>query len=106
MPTGSLRVPATGELAALLTCPPSLLDVTLDQLRTLLAVREAGSPLLASRMLGREHSSVRKQLDALDRTFQQLCGETLVVKHGRGQDYLFTPTRAAIPPNAHGSLAP
>ena len=26
-------------------------------------------------MLGREHSSVRKQLDSLNRTFQQICGE-------------------------------
>jgi DNA-binding transcriptional LysR family regulator len=92
MTTGSLRVPPTGELADLLACPPFLLDVTLDQLRALLAVREVGSPLRASRMLGREHSSVRKQLDALNRTFQQICGETLVVKQGRGQNYLFTPT--------------
>jgi DNA-binding transcriptional LysR family regulator len=105
MTTGSLRVPASGALADLLACPPPLLDVTLDQLRTLLAVREAGSPLLASRMLGREHSSVRKQLDALNRTFQQLCGETLVVKQGRGQDYLFTPTGEAMAQIAHGMFA-
>ena len=96
MTTGSLRVPATGALADLLACPPPLLDVTLDQLRTLLAVREAGSPLAAARILGREHSSVRKQLDTLNRTFQQLCGEALVVKQGRGQDYLFTPTGDAM----------
>ena len=85
MTTGSLRVPATGALADLLACPPPLLDVTLDQLRTLLAVSEAGSPLAASRILGREHSSVRKQLDTLNHAFQQICGETLVVKQGRGR---------------------
>jgi DNA-binding transcriptional LysR family regulator len=96
MTTGSLRVPATGALADLLACPPPLLDVTLDQLRTLLAVREAGSPLAASRILGREHSSIRKQLDSLNHAFQQMCGETLVVKQGRGQDYLFTPTGEAM----------
>jgi DNA-binding transcriptional LysR family regulator len=105
MTTGSLRVPATGAFADLLACPPPLLDVTLDQLRTLLAVREAGSPLPASRMLGREHSSVRKQLDALNRTFQQLCGETLVVRQGRGQDYLFTPTGEAMAQIADGMFA-
>jgi DNA-binding transcriptional LysR family regulator len=96
MTTGPLRVPATGELADLLACPPPLLDVTLDQLRTMLALREAGSPLRASRMLDREHSSVRKQLDSLNRTFQQVCGETLAVKQGRGEDYLFTPTGEAM----------
>jgi DNA-binding transcriptional LysR family regulator len=69
-----------------------MLDVTLDQLRTLLALQEAGSPLQAAGMLGREHSSVRKQLDTLNRAFQQACGEVLVIKQGRGQDYLFTPT--------------
>ena len=105
MTNGPVRVPATGALADLLACPPPLLDVTLDQLRTLLAVREAGSPLLASRMLGREHSSVRKQLDALNRTFQQICGETLVVKQGRGQDYLFTPTGEDMAQIAGGMFA-
>ena len=102
MTTGSLRVPATGALADLLACPPPLLDVTLDQLRTLLAVREAGSPLAAARILGREHSSVRKQVDTLNHAFQQICGEALVVKQGRGQDYLFTPTGEAMTQIAAG----
>jgi hypothetical protein len=39
---------------------------------------------------------VRKQLDTLNRLFQQVCGEALVVKQGRGQDYLFTPTGEAV----------
>ena len=52
MTTGSLRVPATVALADLLACPPPLFDVTLDQLRTLLAVSEAGSPLAAARFAG------------------------------------------------------
>lgn len=96
MPARLPRIPVTGPHADLLACPRPLLDVTLDQLRTLLIVREAGSPLLASRVLGREHSSARKQLDALNRTFQQICGEPLVVKQGRGQDYLSTPTGDAM----------
>lgn len=91
-----LRVPATGVFAELLASPSQLLEVTIDQLRTLLAVREAGSPLRAARLLDREHSSVRKQVDTLNRIFQQICGETLVVKQGRGQDYLFTPTGDAV----------
>jgi DNA-binding transcriptional LysR family regulator len=89
---GPVRVPPAGRLAELLASPAPLLDVTLDQLRTLLAVQESGSPLRAAALLGREHSSVRKQLDALNRTFQAACGEAVVVKQGRGQDYLFTPT--------------
>lgn len=92
MTTGPLRVPPSGALADLKACPLPLLDVTLDQLRTLLAVHEAGSPLRAAALLGREHSSVRKQLDALNRSFQAICGEAAVIKQGRGQDYLFTPT--------------
>jgi len=90
--TGPLRVPPAGTLADLQALAGPLLDVTLDQLRTVLAVQEAGSPLRAASMLGREHSSVRKQLDTLNRAFQQACGEALVIKQGRGQDYLFTPT--------------
>lgn len=105
MTTDALHVPATGALADLLACPPALLDVTLDQLRTLLAVRQAGSPLAAARILGREHSSVRKQVDTLNRAFQEICGETLVVKQGRGQDYLLTPTGEVVTQLAAGTFA-
>lgn len=77
----------------------------MDQLRTLLAVQEAGSPLRASRQLGREHSSVRKRLAALNRTFQRICGEALLVKQGRGEDYLFTPTGGAMAKIARDTLA-
>jgi len=69
-----------------------LLETTFDQLRTLLMVAETGSALRASRALGREQSSVQKQLDTLNRGFQQMCGELLVIKQGRGQPFLFTPT--------------
>ncbi|MEK8170216.1 LysR family transcriptional regulator [Streptomyces sp. M19] len=47
----------------------------MDQLRTLLAVREAGTALGAARLLGREQSSVQKQLDRMNRHFGALCGE-------------------------------
>lgn len=94
--SGPVKIFPAGVFAELLAGPTQLLDVTMDQLRTLLAVREAGSPLRAARLLDREHSSVRKQLDTLNRVFQQVCGEALVVKQGRGQDYLFTPTGEAI----------
>ena len=55
------QVPPT-TMNDLLDGPAPLLDVTFDQLRTLLAVRETGAPLPAARLLDREHSSVRKQL--------------------------------------------
>lgn len=102
---GPLRVPPTDAFAELLASPSQLLEVTLDQLRTLLAVREAGSPLRAARLLDREHSSVRKQVDTLNRVFQQICGEALVVKQGRGQDYLFTPTGDAVADIARDTFA-
>jgi DNA-binding transcriptional LysR family regulator len=105
MSAGSLRVPATGTLPDLLACPPPLLNVTLDQLRTLLAVRETGSPLAAARILGREHSSVRKQIDTLNDAFRHLCGETLTVRQGRGEDYLLTPTGEAMTQIAAGMFA-
>ncbi|WP_205718366.1 LysR family transcriptional regulator [Actinomadura sp. WMMA1423] len=79
-------------LDSLLECPPGLLDMTFDQLRTLLVVHETGSALRAARVLGREQSSVQKQLDTLNRNSQVLCGEVLTVRQGRGKDYLFTPT--------------
>jgi DNA-binding transcriptional LysR family regulator len=84
--------PTGADLACVRGFPSPLLDVTFDQLRTLLAVHETGSPLRAARLLSREHSSVRKQLDTLNRAFSRACGEPLVIKQGRGQDYLFTPT--------------
>lgn len=103
--SGLVTVPPAGAFAELLASPTQLLDVTMDQLRTLLAVREAGSPLRAARLLDREHSSVRKQLDTLNRVFQQVCGEALVVRQGRGQDYLFTPTGEAVAAIAANSFA-
>jgi DNA-binding transcriptional LysR family regulator len=98
-------VPPAGTLADLQAAPGMLLEVTLDQLRTLLAVREAGSPLRAAALLGREHSSVRKQLDTLNRIFQQACGESVAVKQGRGEDYLFTPTGEMAVGVARGMFA-
>lgn len=103
--SGPVTVPPVGALAEVVASPTQLLDVTMDQLRTLLAVREAGSPLRAAVLLEREHSSVRKQLDTLNRIFQQMCGEALVVKQGRGQNYLFTPTGESIAEIAARSFA-
>lgn len=80
------------ELAALLATPAEMLDVSLDQLRTLTVVRSTGTAQRAARVLGREQSSVQKQLDNLNRAATRLVGEALVVKQGRGKDFLFTPT--------------
>ena len=66
--------------------------ITFDQLRTLLFVEREGSPLKASVALGREQSSVVKQVGRLNEIFQELCGEPLVKKRGRGEDYAFTKT--------------
>lgn len=76
--------------------PTPLLDATFDQLRTLTVVYENGSALRAARVLGREQSSVQKQLDTLNRVFQRMCGEQLVLRAGRGKDFLFTPTGEAV----------
>src|SRR5262249_10801715 len=74
------------------TLGSGLLDTTFDQLRTLLLVADTGSAQQAARLLGREQSSVQKQLDTLNRNFQRMCGELLVKKQGRGQPFLFTPS--------------
>src|SRR5712664_3856788 len=81
-----------GLLATLLGCPAELLDVSLDQLRTLAVVHVTGTAQRAARVLGREQSSVQKQLDNLNKTAVRLVGEALVVKQGRGKDFLFTPS--------------
>jgi hypothetical protein len=43
-----LHLPPSGELTKLIDCDPALLDVTLDQLRTLLVVHHTGSALPAA----------------------------------------------------------
>ncbi|MEV0675874.1 LysR family transcriptional regulator [Actinosynnema sp. NPDC050436] len=83
-------------LAALLGCPPELLDISLDQLRTLAVVHTTGTAQRAARALGREQSSVQKQLDNLNKAATRLVGEALVVKQGRGKDFLFTPSGEQI----------
>lgn len=93
LPSGPLKVPGPeGFRGDLLACSPDLLDLTWDQMRTLVVVHEEGTALAAARLLGREQSSVQKQLDILNRNFQDLTGELVVVKQGRGRDLLFTPT--------------
>ncbi|MGH3401559.1 MAG: LysR family transcriptional regulator [Streptosporangiaceae bacterium] len=91
-----VRVRDTDSLDAVLSCPPLLLEFTFDQLRTLVVVQEAGSANGAARILGREQSSVQKQIDTLNRSFQRMCGELLVIKQGRGEPFLFTPTGTAV----------
>ncbi|NUR61420.1 MAG: LysR family transcriptional regulator [Catenulispora sp.] len=76
--------------------PAPLLDATFDQLRTLTLVHDTGSALRAARVLDREQSSVQKQLDTLNRAFQRMCGEPLVLRTGRGKDFRFTPTGEAV----------
>ncbi len=83
---------ASDVLAKLLGCPPEMLDISLDQLRTLAVVHTTGTAQRAARALGREQSSVQKQLDNLNKTATRLVGEALVVKQGRGKDFLFTPS--------------
>ncbi|MFC0433782.1 LysR family transcriptional regulator [Kutzneria buriramensis] len=94
--SGPLRPPPVNVLNRLLRASPAFLDTTFDQLRTLIAVAEAGTALAAARTLGRDQSSVQKQLDTLNRNFGELCGEPLVRKQGRGRDVLFTDTGRAL----------
>jgi DNA-binding transcriptional LysR family regulator len=82
-----------------------LLELTFDQLRTLVVVRDANSANGAARMLGREQSSVQKQIDTLNRSFQRMCGELLAIRQGRGQPYRFTPTGTAVAEQARVMLA-
>ncbi len=85
--------------------PPALLDTTLDQLRTLVTVHEVGTALGAARVLGREQSSVQKQLDTLNRNFRELCGEPLVLKQGRGKNVHFTGAGTVVVEMARSTLA-
>jgi DNA-binding transcriptional LysR family regulator len=101
----AVRVPGADSLNGLLSFPPMLLEFTFDQLRTLVVVQEAGSANGAARILGREQSSVQKQIDTLNRSFQRMCGELLMIKQGRGQPFLFTPTGTAVAGQARALLA-
>src|SRR6266567_3578678 len=99
-----VRVPDTDSLNGLLACPPMLLELTFDQLRTLVVVQEADSANGAARILGREQSSVQKQIDTLNRSFQRMCGELLTIRQGRGQPFRFTPTGTAVAEQARAML--
>ncbi|WP_020668979.1 LysR family transcriptional regulator [Amycolatopsis nigrescens] len=99
-----LRLPTANLRTRLLASPQFLLETTMDQLRTLIAVREEGTALAAARLLGREQSSVQKQLDTLNKNFSGLCGEPLVRKQGRGRDVLFTGTGEALVEKARNTL--
>ncbi|MFJ6670990.1 LysR family transcriptional regulator [Actinosynnema sp. NPDC091369] len=103
--SAQLLLPAGNQLSRLLHTSPLLLDTTLDQLRTLITVYETRSALRAARVLGREQSSVQKQIDTLNRNFKSLCGEPLVVKQGRGKDVLITPTGEALVELARTTLS-
>jgi DNA-binding transcriptional LysR family regulator len=99
-----VSLPSTDSLNELLACPPMLLELTFDQLRTLVVVQEADSANGAARILGREQSSVQKQIDTLNRSFQRMCGELLAVRQGRGQPFRFTPTGTAVAQQARAML--
>lgn len=62
------KLTSTPDLGGVATVGPELLETTFDQLRTLVLVAETGSALSAARVLGREQSSVQKQLDTLNRS--------------------------------------
>ena len=84
--------------------PAGLLDTTMDQLRTLLAVHEEGTALAAARLLGREQSSVQKQLDTLNRNLGEHCGEPLLRKRGRGERVAFTAAGESLARLARSTL--
>ncbi|MFB6529881.1 LysR family transcriptional regulator [Streptomyces sp. NPDC056399] len=106
LPLGPLKVQGPEAFwADLLSCSPHLLDLTWDQMRTLIVVHQAGTALAAARVLGREQSSVQKQLDIINRNYQALTGEMLVVKQGRGMDFLFTPTGLEVVERARATFA-
>jgi DNA-binding transcriptional LysR family regulator len=81
-----------------------LLELTFDQLRTLVVVQQADSANGAARILGREQSSVQKQIDTLNRSFQRMCGELLAIRQGRGQPFRFTPTGTVVAEQAREML--
>jgi molybdenum-dependent DNA-binding transcriptional regulator ModE len=63
-----------------------LLELTFDQLRTLVVVQEAGSANGAARILDREQSSVQKQIDTLNRSFQRMeSGVLYLPRYGPGR---------------------
>jgi DNA-binding transcriptional LysR family regulator len=76
----------------------------MDQLRTLLAVHEEGTALGAARRLGREQSSIQKQLDTMNRKLGEHCGEPLLRKRGRGERVQFTRTGEELATLARGTL--
>jgi DNA-binding transcriptional LysR family regulator len=102
--SGPIELGSADPLAELVGSPASLLDLTLDQLRTLAVVHQTGTALRAARLLGREQSSIQKQLNTANDIARRLVGESLVIKQGRGREFLFTPTGEAIAELAKSTL--
>lgn len=69
-----------------------MLDLTMDQLRTLAIVYGTKNALNAARLLRRQQSSIQSQLTTLNKHFSEICGEKLCSSTGRGEDYSFTQT--------------
>lgn len=59
----------------IVSLPSALLSLTFDQLRTFVSLRSTLSAARTATELGRDQSSVQKQLVTLNKHFQALCGE-------------------------------
>jgi DNA-binding transcriptional LysR family regulator len=82
-------LPASPALVPSAAPPPvpleALLATTFDQLRTFSAVCRIGNVRAAARALGRDHSSIRKQLDTVEERFHDVAdGRLLVHSANRG----------------------
>ena len=82
-------------LSDLANLMPDFLGLTMDQLRTLVLLQKTGSPREAGALLARQQSSIQSQITTLNKYLQNLCGQELAVKRGRGETYAFTPTGIA-----------
>ena len=81
-----------GSTTELVQLEDALLQLTFDQLRTVVVLGKKKSALRAATELGRDQSSVQKQLETLNKRFEQLCGEAVARPTRRGRDLEFTRT--------------
>src|SRR5689334_22078901 len=83
-----------------------LLQITLDQLRTLVAVASTRSPRRAAQQLKRDQSSIEKQLRTLNGHFREMADEELLVRPPqRGGEVDLTHVGQALAEMARAALA-
>lgn len=84
----------------------ALINLTLNQLRTLVLLKHCGSKGKVARFLGNsEQSGIKSQIETLNAAWKEMCGTVIGDQPGRGEMFSFTPAGEAAVAWANTVLA-